>query len=138
MFEFRNIKTNKTYTLNEIDEIAANFWGVEVDERRYACPPVNGQFATNWFDILGHAIEDLQYFNTKCLDGHLRYHKACEMDEMHNPMFKFDDIVPQLISNCIYADSMRSLEIGLEYCKPYIELCYHLKSMDIVGVAMGW
>jgi hypothetical protein len=138
MFEFKNIKTNKTYTLNEIDKIAANFWKVKVDEHDYACPESYGFGAMNWFDVLGHAIEDLQYFQTKCLDGKLHYHKACGMDEMHNPMFDFGRIAKQLIFNCASSDTIDSLESGLKWCKPYIELCYHLKSMDIVGVAMGW
>jgi hypothetical protein len=118
-----------------MDEIVANFWDVEIDKNEYACPTTNG---LNWFDVLGHAIEDLQYFQTKRLDGSLCYHKACGMDEMYNPMFDFGSIIEQIISNCVCCNTMSDLKFGLKWCKPYFELCYYLKSMDIVGVAMGW
>jgi hypothetical protein len=138
MFQFRNIKTNKTYTLNEIDEIVCKFWNVPVDKHEYARPIIEGQKGMNWFDVIGHAIEDLQYYQTKNSDGSIYYYKACGMDEMHSPMFKFNDIAPQLISSCVYAETLSSLEVGLAIYKPYYELCYHLMSLDIVGVAMGW
>ena len=50
-------QVDKILTLQEVDTIAANFWGVEVDNKYYAAPSSWGTM--NWFDVLGMAIEDL-------------------------------------------------------------------------------
>lgn len=137
-FQFKNIKTNYTYTINEIDEIAAKFWGKEVHPREYAYPGKGSRWshAPNWFDTLGHPIEDLQFFTYKDDEGRLIYKRsntprAAEFDMREvaslllNDMTRYQDSADDMISMC-------------EAIRPYIELCFHLKSLDIIGVGCGW
>lgn len=49
-------KDNKPVTMNELDRIAATFWGKEIDKDRYANPYKGKAMVPNWFDIVGWAI----------------------------------------------------------------------------------
>lgn len=128
MFQFKNTKTNKIYTLNEIDAIAAKFWGKEIHSKHYAYPgePLDKFIHNpNWFDILGRAIEDCQYIKTKFGETHNEF----DMDKVAS-MILFD--------NTLYEkDADRKLEMA-QFMRPYIELCYHLQSLNIEGVGCGW
>jgi hypothetical protein len=135
MFLFKNSETKRTYSLNEIDEIAANFWGKEVHPKMYACP--GEDIIINWFDMLGHPIEDLQYFTSVDSDGKTIYSRAITP---HEPVFDMQEVASfMLYDNARYAlkNGDRTLFIA-NYLKPYIELCFHLKSLNIVGVGCGW
>lgn len=37
-----------------------------------------------------------------------------------------------------HSESVEAMYQMLEFIKPYVELCYHLKSLHIVGVGCGW
>lgn len=139
MFQFKNSETNHIYTLNEIDEIAAKFWGKTVDSKEYAYPgePVNRIIhAPNWFDMLGYPIEDLQYFIDKDEENRIIYKRS------NNPRVAEFDMVEVasllLNNNTRYSESADEMFSTLEFIKPYIELCFHLKSLNIVGVGRGW
>lgn len=134
MFQFKNSETNYIYTLNEIDEIAAKFWGKEAHPKYYAAP----QDGANWFDVLGKAIENLQYFHRKEADGSLYYHRACSAGNK-DAEFEMNEVAPMILCNLTrWNNSAEEFATDVEYLKPYIELCFHLKSLNIVGVGRGW
>jgi hypothetical protein len=37
-----------------------------------------------------------------------------------------------------HADSAKEIIEMTTALKPYLDLCFHLKSLDIVGVGLGW
>lgn len=71
MFQFK--QNDRILSLGEMDAIVAKFWGKEVDSEEYAYPGEGTWYMHmhNWFDILGHAIEDAQYFRTQQENGSL-------------------------------------------------------------------
>lgn len=132
-FKFKNIETNETLTLNEVDNIVAKFWGKEVDPKYYACPSNKG---LNWFDSLGHAIEDLQYFYYTCGNGEKRYLRSTDPTTAN---FDMAEVASMLVySQSRYSSNYEDILESLEYIKPHIELCYHLKSLNIIGVGCGF
>ena len=134
MFQFKNKKTNKIYTLNEIDEISANFWGKEVHPKHYASP----QDGVNWFDVLGRAIENLQHFHRKEADGSLYYYRACSANNK-DAEFEMNEVAPMILCNLTrWNESAEEFATAVEYLKPYVELCFHLHNLDIIGVGLGW
>lgn len=138
-FQFKNINTNYIYTINEIDEIAAKFWGKEVHSREYAYPgePVDRFIhAPNWFDMLGHPIEDLQFFTYKDEENRLIYKRALKPREA---IFDMAEVASLMLNDSTrYSSSADDMFRQLNFVRPYIELCFHLKSLNIVGVGRGW
>lgn len=133
-FQFKNKETKKTYYLNEIDEIAAKFWGKEVHPKYYAAP----KGGANWFDVLGRAIEDLQYFHRKELDGSLYYHRACS-PKHRDAEFEMNEVAPMILCNLTrWNNTAEEFNNDVEFLKPYVELCFHLHSLGIIGVGCGW
>lgn len=133
-FQFKNKETKQIYYLNEIDEIAAKFWGKEVHPKYYAAP----KGGANWFDVLGRAIEDLQYFHRKELDGSLYYHRACS-PKNRDAEFEMNEVAPMILCNLTrWNKSAEEFSTDVEYLKPYVELCFHLHSLGIIGVGCGW
>lgn len=138
-FQFKNVETNYTYTINEVDEIVAKFWGKEVHPREYAYPgePKDKWIhAPNWFDMLGHPIEDLQFFTYKDSENKLIYKRSTKPREAEFDMVEVASLM--LNDNTRYSESVEAMYKMLEFIKPYVELCYHLKSLHIVGVGCGW
>lgn len=138
-FQFKNIKTNYTYTLNEVDEIVSKFWGKEVHPREYAYPGEAKDrwiHTPNWFDMLGHPIEDLQFFTYKDEENRLIYKRALKPREAVFDMVEVASLM--LNENTRHSESVEAMFAMVEFLKPYVELCYHLKSLDIVGVGCGW
>jgi hypothetical protein len=135
MFQFKNQENNQLYYINEIDEIAAKFWGKDVHPRHYATPAQGG---ANWFDVLGRAIEDLQYFHRKNEDGSLYYYRACSAE---NKVAEFDmaEVAPMILCNLTrWNKTAEEFATDVDILKPYVELCFHLKSLNIIGVGLGW
>lgn len=127
-FKLRNLENGYTYTIKEIDEIAANFWGKEVHPREFAYPgEINrGVHNPSWYDMIGRAIEDCQYMKPK-------FGK--------NPFNEWDmDKISSMIifQGTIYSCSADEKLSFVELVKPYIELCYHLMALHIVGVCCGY
>lgn len=136
MFKFK--QNDRILSLKEMDTIVAAFWGKQVLPQEYAYPG-EGTFynhAPNWFDILGHAIEDAQYFRTKHEDGSYSYHKA-GYDK--NPEFQMDRLVSVILCNAtVFPDDTDEVYNMLNFMKPYVELCFHLKALGITGIGLGW
>ena len=133
MFQFKNKETGYIYTLNEIDEIAATFWRKEVHHAQYATP--NGPNPGNWFDILGACIEELQYFTSKDSQGKRIYLRS--IDGGTASVFDFSEVASMILGKWTrYNATAERVFADMESLKPYIELCFHLKSMNIIGI--GW
>ena len=132
-FQFKNKETKQIYYLNEIDQIAADFWGKEIHPKFYATPDKG---AANWFDVLGKAIEDLQYFHRKNADGSLYYLRAYNPT---NTEFEMNEIAPMIMYNFTrWNNTAEEFANDVENLKPYIELCFHLHNLGIIGVGRGW
>jgi hypothetical protein len=116
-FQFKNSQTGYKYYLTDIDEIAANFWGVEVDSKWFAAPKDR---STSWFDKIGWAIDQIEG-------------KSLDKDNITMP-----EIVAYMIYlETKYAGDKINLEYYLkwvEYLQPYIDLCNHLHKLNIVGI----
>jgi hypothetical protein len=135
MFQFKNKETDYIYTLHEIDEIAAQFWGKEVHQVQYATP--NGPNPGNWFDILGACIEDLQYFVSKDSQGKRIYLRS--IDGGASSSFDFSEVASMILDKWTrYNATAEQVFKDMESLKPYVELCFHLKSMNIIGIGLGW
>lgn len=138
-FQFKNSESGHIYTLNKIDEIAAKFWGKEVHPKEYAYPgePKDRWIhAPNWFDMLGHPIEDLQYFTNRDEENRLIYTRSNTPREAE---FDMVEVASLMLNDATrHSGSVESMYQMLEFIKPYIELCYHLESLNIVGVGRGW
>ena len=137
-FQFKNTETNQIYYINEVDEICAKFWGKEVHPKEYAYPGEGGRWshAPNWFDMLGHAIENLQYFTMRDSENRIIYKRS---NKAFDAEFDMAEVASLLLNDntryCSSAESMLDLCASL---RPYIELCFHLKSLNIVGIGRGW
>jgi hypothetical protein len=138
-FQFKNLKTGHVYTLNEIDAIAAKFWGKEVLADEYAYPGEamdRWMHMPNWFDMLGHPIEDLQFFTYKDDEGRLIYKRAIKPRSTEFEMNEVASLMLNDHTRC--SENTKRMYSMLEFLKPYVELCFHLKELDIVGVGCGW
>lgn len=139
-FMFKNIESGKVYTINEIDEIVAKFWGKEVHPKEYAYPgePRDGGWLhkPNWFDMLGHPIEDLQFFINKDENSQIIYKRS---EKPRVAEFDMREVASLMLNcNTRYSDDVEDMYSMLNFIKPYVELCYHLRSLNIVGVGCGW
>ena len=136
MFQFK--QNDRILTLGEMDAIVASFWNKEVLPKEYAYPGEGTWYchAPNWFDILGPAIENAQYFRTHNLDGTYTYHKA---GYCHKPEFEMDKLISVILCNAtVFPDDTNEVYDMLEFMKPYVELCFHLKELGIIGIGLGW
>lgn len=138
-FQFKNIESGKIYTLNEIDAIAADFWGKEVHPREYAYPGEARDMWShkpNWFDMIGHPIEDLQYFISHDAENRIIYKRSNKQREAE---FEMQEVASLMLNDATrYCDSAEDMLKMANFIKPYLELCFHLKSLNIVGVGRGW
>lgn len=133
-FMFKNIESGKIYTINEIDEIAAKFWNKEVQKTTYATP---NNCPLNWFDMIGHPIEDLQYFMWRDENNLPHYRRARGNDR--EPEFDMEEVAALLLyDNTRYSKNASDIIRWVGSLLPFIELCFHLKSLNIVGVGHGW
>lgn len=118
-FKLKNKETGYEYYLEEIDEIAAQFWGVEVDPKYYAAPKDR---LISWFDKIGWAIDQI---GGKSLD------KNCiTMSEISAYMIYLETK---------YTTDKIDLDYYLKWVKllkPYIDLCNYLHKLNIVGVQL--
>jgi hypothetical protein len=117
-FQLKNKETGHIYTINEIDEMAAKFWGVEVSPKYYAEPK---GYSQNWFDMIGWSIDQID----------------CKSLNKNNLS------MPEIASFMMYQQSRFSNEINVDHfikwsnwLKPYFELCEHFKQLNIIGVQL--
>lgn len=129
-FMFKQV--DKTLTLQEVDTIAANFWGVEVNAKYYAAPSSWGMM--NWFDVLGMAIEDLYLHHYLKNDGTKRFRYG--IGDQTQPEFNMNDVAAMVLFRAMIGSSEAlTLEVTPKVYKDFIELCYHLKELGITAVA---
>lgn len=134
MFQFKN-KNNTILPINEIDRIACEFWQVEFNTRHYATPNPSVWGMPNWFDTIGHAIEDLQYF-AGTREGKKIFYRSIDSNVAE---FDFGEIAAMVIANNTrFCDNPEELKDMLEFIQPYLNFCYYLKSLGIIGIGMGW
>ena len=132
MFMFQ--KGNEILTINAVDTIAAEFWGKEVSKTRYVTPS-SDEFSLNWFDVLGHAIEDLQYGNSR-YDGKDHFVWAIKRNES---VFSMPAVASMVIFQFTHnEDSFEHIVEMTKLLEPYIKLCYHLHSLGVTAIAEGW
>jgi hypothetical protein len=129
-FMFKQV--DKILTLQEVDTIAANFWGVEVDSKYYAAPSSWGMM--NWFDVLGMAIEDLYLHYHLKNDGTKRFRYG--IGDQTQPEFNMNDVAAMVLFRAMTGSSEAlALEVIPKVYKDFIELCYHMKELGITAVA---
>lgn len=130
MFQFK--QNDRILTLGEMDAIVAEFWGVEVHPKWYACPP---DWPTmNWFDCIGHGIEDLQYIYTLDRDDNRIYRYGIDGTNE----FKMLKVISMVIFNSMVWDDFEGISITPSVYKPFIELCEHFDKLGITGIGLGW
>jgi hypothetical protein len=130
MFQFK--QNDSILTLGEMDAIVAEFWGVEVHPKWYACPP---DWPTmNWFDCIGHGIEDLQYIYTLDHDDNRKYHHGINGTNE----FKMEKVIAMVLFNSMAYASFKGMSYTASIYKPFIELCEHLDKLGITSIGLGW
>lgn len=126
MFSFS--QEGKTLTLNKVDEIAATFWGKDVHPHNYASPYVRS--FCNWFDMIGHPIEDCQY---------IKHNINKSKDPFSADSVDWGYVVGMLIRNAVCHEKKYTDVVQIvEELKPFIELCYHFEAIGIVAHPHGW
>lgn len=133
-------------TLNQIDKLACEFWGVEEHPRFYASPKIligdiEVEYGANWFDTIGHAIEDCQYRCRQNSGEYNYYHDAVEQPyKYQGPIFEASTVCAQIIRVASLAThSADDLEKSIKHYRPYIELLFHLQNEHgILFEALGW
>lgn len=130
MFQFK--QNDRILTLGEMDTIVAEFWGVEVDPKWYACPPDCPYL--NWFDCLGHGIEDLQYIYTLDRNDNRKYRHGIDGTNE----FKMEKVIAMVMFNSMAYDSFKGMSHTASVYKTFIELCEHLDKLGITGIGLGW
>lgn len=98
-------QNNEPISLNELDRQAALFWGVELQDKVYACPDKG---MINWFDRIGWSIAHQGRFTTG-----------------------WDNVKLALLQGTIEFATYRvitkeqndfSISTAIEWCKPYLDL----------------
>ena len=110
-------KNADVININEIDAIAASFWGQEVDPKEYAQPKVG--MPQNWFDIIGWAIALYPEKNIEL-----------EMDTVASYM---------LFTQSKWGGDKFSTDYFKEWAdilNPYIQLCRHFQEKGIVAISL--
>lgn len=126
-------------TLNEIDKLVAQFWGVEVHQKHYASPILTLDGHTveglNWFDMLGHAIEDCQYRRHK--NG---VYVDAKQQLGQGAIFEASAVSAEILRNATLGEqSAEKLFACVNFYRPYIELLFHLQNEHgILFEALGW
>jgi hypothetical protein len=107
-------KTGNAIAINELDRQAAEFWGVEVHKKRYACPKGYGERMTNWFDIVGFAITQQGNYTRGWKNVALYL-----LESLSERIIDFDKKGIKFIEMDSYTKKVESI---LEFYKPFFEL----------------
>jgi len=136
-------KENNPVQLNELDKIAAEFWGKEVQKKSYASPykkrkdESNFEFsfresAGNWFDVLGWAIANQGNYTSGWTNVIMYL-----TQDLHLKMFKDTKDGSVDLYGFVTKDGQMHLEDEVEeqiygflyWVKPYIALANHFNSL---------
>lgn len=128
--------------MNEIDQMACAFWGKEIDEEWYATP--QGK-EINWFDMIGHAIENAQYVKRDCKVIPYTFISRVDGQEVSTTVttVPWNNVCVWLIKDNTSVNFKREkwfeiVQYATTYLKPYLEFCKHLEEQGIVAEALGW
>lgn len=111
--KFQILDSNKNaLTLGELDKIVCEFWGVELDSKNYAKPKNN---YPDWFNMVGCSIASLP--NGEIPEWNRVIGKLCEV---------------AAIGETNINDFMQ----GLEFYKPYIELCFYFSKQKFTAISL--
>lgn len=109
---FQICKDNIPLTLGNIDEISAEFFGVEITDTYVA--PKDYPWYCNWFEMVGHAI-----------------------DKLPKGQHEWPDVIGNICRvAATLADKYEDFESSLNIFKPFIELCLHFKSLGLIPVSV--
>jgi hypothetical protein len=127
--------------LKDVDKIACEFWGVEEHPRFYASPILTLDGHTveglNWFDMLGHAIEDCQY---RRHENGVYVSAKQQPDSGQGAIFEASAVSAEILRNATIGEkSAEELFACVNFYRPYIELLFHLQNEHgILFEALGW
>jgi hypothetical protein len=143
MFDFIN-KYGQLVDSDEVDQLACKFWSRTFNKCWYANPSDRYGVNNSWAEIIGSAIEDLQYNSNYCPEDKKTYYRFAVVNPhgfRTNPRFDANAIAAQIVLNrqryrCLTNtdDFMKTVE----WCKPFIDFLFHLQSMGITMEARGW
>jgi hypothetical protein len=114
------IKDNKGayVSINDIDVIAAKFWGVEVSNQRYASPKDK---QTNWLDMIGYAIANPGNYTSGWRNVICTFQSTLTEGVICAPNGEIFDIESTI-------DLAKS---AIEYSWPYVELVQHFIELGL-------
>jgi hypothetical protein len=116
-FQIRN-KQNCAVNLNELDKIAAEFFGVEYDNDSWAKPKGVG---IDWYNVVGYDIASL---------------KDNEAVRQGNTMVEWRDVIGKIAATAaICTESMDDFNESFNAYKPFIELIYKFISLGYTAHA---
>lgn len=120
--------------VSDINVLVCEFWNTPIQPGYLASP--TGCPGDNWGHIVKEAAEDLQYFFSQPrLDGPIRYHFSIK-DNIAE--FEMDHVARMILFRAAnYRDDAAEMYDMINWMKPYIELCFHLKSLGIT-VRASW
>lgn len=129
-------QNGKHISPNEVDVLVAEFWGVPVHPRRYASP--NNTIGGGWADVIRECAEQLQYFFSQPeVYGPITYHFSCKPDQ-RTAEFEMDHVARMILFKYAnYCESADEIYEDVMEVRPYVELCFHLKSLGIT-VEASW
>lgn len=97
---------NIPMTMQQLDESAAEFWGVEISDSYVA--PKGYYWACSWFDYIGAAIA------------------ACDKDHL-----EWSDVIGHLCGVMAICESKTDSYLRrLDALKPFLDLIFHWKELD--------
>lgn len=134
MFRFLD-KDNKILSLEVIDKLACECWHVE-EQKHYYAAPAKQYWIPNWYDVLGHAIEDLQYYTWKDSENHTRYSMAIR--DQKQPIFDMNRVGGQIFANYSSSETYEEWQELNAFISTYVKFCYYLKTRGIKAEGMGW
>ena len=110
-FQILDTKGNPL-SMEELDKEAAEFFGVQYNEKQYAKPSPR---STAWYNMIGYNIANYRY----------------------NGNLVWSDLVGQILCIAAFAtDSFDELHNCIIAYKPHIELCYHWKEKGYTPVCL--
>ena len=141
MSNFRILNADgKAISISELDKEAAEFWGVEVNPKWYACPKrTNGVETINWFDCIGYKIANpihpykkysnlwmniisdivSEAYGDIFFKGDTTKNSKVELEQFH------EVIIGEKTYYSLSEDVEVRIDYNIRYFQPYIDLINH-------------
>lgn len=111
--EFQILDSNKNaITIGNLDREAADFFGVEFDDKLYACP--KGKRGLDWFNWIGYSI--------------------ARQPKKGNREWR--EIIGDMTSTCAICKDKDEFFKDFENLRELIELCFHWKAKGYIPVSL--